>query len=161
VKRLFVDTGVWIAATNRLDRDHEAAATIMAAIRDGEWVALTTDYIIAESLNFVRRKTPHPLIVASLLEHFFGSPDGPPLAHSVLRIHSARFARALERYQTHFDAGLSFTDWTSVVCLEEQRIDAIATFDGGFEAWATVVGSGSRKRVGAAKPGRGPPRVRP
>lgn len=69
----------------------------------------------------------------------FGSKDVPPLMRSVSRVHSARFAAAVERYRNEFDRGLSLTDWTSVVVAEDEGCDEIATFDAGFRSLLRVV----------------------
>lgn len=69
----------------------------------------------------------------------FGGDDGIPVVDDVLRVNAARFAAALDRHRAEFGRGLSFTDWTSVVLVEEERLGAIATFDRGFAGLVDVV----------------------
>lgn len=106
----------------------------------GEWKGVhTSDYVIAEALNFVRAKIRRREAADALLDLIFGRPDTPPLVTSVLRVHSARFAAALELYRRNFDRGLSFTDWTTITAMEGEGIDQLATFDGGFRGLVPLV----------------------
>lgn len=70
--------------------------------------------------------------------HAFGRVDIPP-SIQLLRISSATFAVALDEYRSRWDAGLSFTDWTTVALMRERGIDHLATFDRGFAPWARIV----------------------
>lgn len=101
---------------------------------------VTSDYIVAETLNFVRARTVSPGPSEEVLELVFGSDRMPPIVTHVIRVHSGRFALALDRYRTHFDQGLSMTDWTNLVLMEELGIDQLATFDDGFRGLADAVG---------------------
>ena len=58
----------------------------------------------------------------------------------MLRGHAARFASALTRSRSGFSKGLSFTDWTTVVLMEEEGVHSLATFDKGFRGLVDVVG---------------------
>lgn len=120
------------------DAGHEAASEILS--RTDRWSAFhTSDHVIAESLNYVRRKVKRRDVAENVVALVFGDERGPPVIDSVLRVHGARFAAALERYRREFDRGLSFTDWTSIVLIEEEGLDAIATFDRGFKGLVEVV----------------------
>lgn len=117
---------------------------ILDRIVDGEWVTVhTSDLVIAEALNYIQAKIGRKEAAHALRSHLFGSEDAPAIVASVLRTHSARFAAALDRYTRHFDAGLSFTDWASLVAMEDENIRTIATFDAGFHGWAEVLSAGS------------------
>lgn len=107
---------------------------MVEGIGEGRWTTVhTSDHVLAETLNYLRVKAPHPEHIASVLGLVFGTEDLSPVVTDVLRVHSGRFARALELFQDRFDQGLSFTDWTSVVCMEDEGIGEIATVDEGFE----------------------------
>lgn len=133
MKRLFIDTGVWVAAISLRDPLHGPANAVLDRVVAGEWQSVhTSDLVITETLNFIRQKIRHPEAAEVFLDHVFGHEDLPPLVSSILRVHSARFAAALERYRQEFDRGLSFTDWSSVILLEQEAIGSLATFDHGF-----------------------------
>lgn len=133
MKRLFIDTGLWIAAISPRDPAHRQAEAVLDRILAHEWQSVhTSDTVVAETLNYLRRKIPNPQAADIFLDHVLGRSDLPPLVTSVLRVHPGRFAAAIERFRNEFDRGLSFTDWTIVVLMEEERIGTLATFDGGF-----------------------------
>lgn len=135
---LFLDTGVLLASVLADDVNHERAVSMLE--KAGAWRGVhTSDYVLAEGLNFIRQKVRRPNAAESFLALAFGSNDEPALVDSVLRVHGGRFAAALDRYRREFDRGLSFTDWTSVVLVEEENFGAIATFDKGFRGLVDVV----------------------
>jgi uncharacterized protein len=138
--RLFLDTAVLVARINPRDTRHKDALTVFRRIQGGEWSAVhTSDHVVAETLNFIQARIGRKDAAEAFLDAVFGRSDAPPVVTSVLRIHSGRFAAAVERYRKHFDAGLSLTDCSSLVVMGEERIKQIATFDAGFRAFADVV----------------------
>lgn len=135
---LFLDTSVLLASVLRDDPGHERAVGIFEDA--ARWRGLhTSDHVLAETLNFVRQKVRRREVAESVVALVFGSPGEPPLVDSVLRVHGARFAAALDRYRSEFDKGLSFTDWTSVVLVAEEALAGVATFDKGFRGLVDVV----------------------
>jgi predicted nucleic acid-binding protein len=138
--RLFVDTGPLLAAVLPRDPDHDAAVAILRRATEGAWTSVhTSDFVLAEALNFIRMKVKRAQTAEALVTLAFGSDKFPPLFQSVSRVHSARFAVALDHYQKEFGRGLSLTDWTSVVIAQDEGLDEIATFDDGFRALLRVV----------------------
>ncbi|MGQ0534981.1 MAG: type II toxin-antitoxin system VapC family toxin [Methanobacteriota archaeon] len=139
-RRLFLDTGVLLATVLPRDPDHEVAVGVLHRLGDGEWTsAFTTDYVLAEAFNFLRRKVRRRATAEALVSLVFGADDFVPVVASVLRVHSGRFARALERYRREHDRGLSLTDWTSVATMQDAGIAMIATFDAAFRGVVEVV----------------------
>ena len=135
---LFLDTGVLLASVLEKDAHHAEATQILADDRWGRFH--TSDHVLAEALNYARRKVRRPEVAERIVALAFGDESAAPLIDVVHRVHSGRFAAALERYRSEFERGLSFTDWASVVLIEEEGLDAIATFDGGFRGLVEVVG---------------------
>lgn len=78
-------------------------------------------------------------VAEALLGVVFGRPGVTPAVREVFRVHGTVFAAALDGYRRRWKAGLSFTDWTTLALMEAHRIDALATFDAGFEPWVRVV----------------------
>lgn len=146
MSRLFLDTGILVAAINPRDALHDDASAILDRIAAREWRSVhTSDFVLAESLNFISRKLRDPRAVDALHAHVFGEEGIAPVVTSVLRVHAARFAVALEKFRRHVDGGLSFTDWTNLVVMGDERISTIATFDAGFAGQARVVGRAERR----------------
>lgn len=138
--RLFLDTGVFIARINPRDPAHRAARRVFDRVGDGEWSWVTTsDYVVAEALNFLTRKLPRAEPRALLLRAVFGGDDAPPAVGDVLKVHSGVFAEALALHAKHLGRRLSFTDCTTLALMRQHRISDVATFDKGFAGLADVV----------------------
>ena len=138
--KLFLDTGFFIAAINTGDARCAQARAIAARIQEREWSSVhTSDYVVAEALNFAQGRLHSKRAAEALLDVVFGRPGARPIVQSVLRVHSGRFASALERYRKRFDDGLSFTDCTTLVVMHDERIKQLATFDAGFRGLVDVV----------------------
>ena len=138
--RLFVDTGVIVAAVQPGDAHHAEANMVLAEVLRGRWRSVhTSDYVLTETLNFLRRKVKRRAAEVAAQRLVFGAPDARPVVTDLPRIHSARFAAALDLYRRRFDRGLSFTDCTTLVVMDEMGIRDLATFDGGFAGLANVV----------------------
>lgn len=129
-----------VAAANADDVRHARARRLLADIVAGEHGApCTSDFVLAETFNFVRQRIGRKAAAEEVKAVVFGRPAARPLVEGVLRVSAPCLAASLERYLKKWPAGLSLTDWTSVVLMEERGIEAIATFDRGFEAWVQVV----------------------
>lgn len=58
-REIFVDTGAWIALTDKGDQMHKVASQALPAILK-RWPALiTTNLVIAEAYNLIRRRLGH------------------------------------------------------------------------------------------------------
>ena len=137
---LFLDAGPLIALANPRDQHHAEAHAILAAIATRTWSTVhTSDHVLAETLNYLRRKVPRLGAAEVVVEHVFGSGDARPVVSTVFTVHGPRFVTALHRFQREFERGLSFTDWTTVVLMEEHGVGELATFDGGFEGLVRTV----------------------
>lgn len=131
--RLFLDTGIFVGLVHKSDKKHEEAQRLLGEIIDGRFTEVfTSDYVLAEAWNFIRMKIRRREAAEAVSRLAFGEPNAPPLVTDVLRVHGHRFAAALIHYRKEFDRGLSFTDWTTVVLMDDDRIETIATFDNGF-----------------------------
>lgn len=137
---VFVDTSVWVGLVNRDDRRHEEARALVDAIAAGDLGEPTTsDLVVAETLNYLRQRVRRKAAAQLFLDVALGGEGLPPLVPSVLRVHTRVFGPALERYVARWEAGLSFTDCTTLELVEQRRLGAVATFDGGFRPWVRVV----------------------
>lgn len=138
--RLFLDTGVLVALVNPRDACHARATAILDRIVEREWASVhTSDLVVVETMNFIARKFRVPGPADAVTGYVFGVDGAPPVVTDVTRVHAARFATTAARFRRHFADGLSFTDWSNLVVMEEERIRAIATFDGGFAGRAEVI----------------------
>lgn len=138
--RLFLDTGFFIAVVVPADPFHDRANAILRSIEDGRWASVhTSDFILAETLSFLRRKVRRREPERIVLALAFGKPGAPPIVTDVPRVGSGRFAETVERYERLFERGLSFTDCSTIVLMEELGVGHLATFDRGFDGLVEVV----------------------
>lgn len=127
-----IDTVVFIAAYFPREVHHRDGKEIITAIQDQRIRgALITDYILDETVTFVRRKAG---VEASnrVLDTLLGSAN----------------LELVKVDRTHFEAGiaffkrydrLSFTDATTVAAMKDQGINLIYSFDSGFDSVPGIV----------------------
>lgn len=129
-----------VAFVNRDDAQHATARRLVAELARGSHGQLyTSDFVLAESLNFLRQRVRRAAVAETLVRMVMGDERTPPVVPELLRVHGTRFAEALALYLRRWEAGLSLTDWTIVVLMREHRVDSLVTFDRGFEAWVEVL----------------------
>lgn len=137
---LMIDTGLLAAALSRRDEHHPKARRVFALIAEGRWEGIhTTEPVLLEIHNYVRAKLPHPEVVRLLRDVLLGGPSRRPMIHHIHPIPRRQLSIAVDRYHERFDHGLSLTDWTTVVCMEDQGIEELASFDAGFDGVVTRV----------------------
>lgn len=138
--KLWLDTNVVVASLLTRDTNHERALRLMQRIRSVEWQGVyTSDYVVAEVLNLLRTRVGVPDIEERALRLLLGRPGQGSILAGLIRIDPALFALSVERFRQWRDQGLSFTDCTSLVAMDEARVRCIATFDAGFAGLAEVV----------------------
>ena len=60
---IFVDSGAWIALLNRRDQHHDDAVVILNNLGRQNVQLLTTDYVIDETVTWLRYRVSHPVAV--------------------------------------------------------------------------------------------------
>ena len=63
---IFVDSGAWIALLNRRDQHHDDAAAILNNLVQQNVQLLTTDYVIDETVTWLRYRVNHAIAVQFL-----------------------------------------------------------------------------------------------
>jgi predicted nucleic acid-binding protein len=126
VKEVFVDTSFIVARINRRDGLHERAVAAATRIRRARLV--TTDFVLAEVLNFFSEQgTALRAAAVDTVEKW----NADASVH-VMPASRAAFAKALERYKQRGDKGYSLTDCHSMLVLEERGITEVLTSDEHF-----------------------------
>ena len=122
----FVDTPALYAAVDARDSHHPAAALLMRQLAQVGRMIVTSDYVVAETLNLaVARKGR---IVGDRLLQLLETSSGL----RVEWIGPERFQAAKAFFRKHADHDYSFTDCTSFVVMRELRIDDALTSDRHF-----------------------------
>lgn len=127
---LFIDTWGWLALEDGKDPDHERVAQLYRAFRKENGRAVTTDYVLDETITLLFRRRPFDesrRFVEGLLS---ATTDGYLV---VQRITSRRFEKAWQMRLRYSDKpDISFTDLTSFVVMEEEKITTVLTNDRHF-----------------------------
>ncbi len=124
MERVFVDTSGWYALADGRDPHHEAAK---GWFEQNALPLVTTDYVLDETLTFIRMKLGHPLAV-----DFGGRLLGSALAQLVPVTLEDRDA-AWEIFKKFKDQKFSFTDCTSFAVMKRLGLKQALTADKHFQ----------------------------
>lgn len=139
---VLVDTDLLVAWISQREDRHEEAVEFVDRILGGTWGApFVTDFVMDEALTLlmVRRA---PLHVVDRLLDATRSPlsVGGPVLFPLVRVSESAFQGAIPLFRRHYGRGLSFTDCSSLSTIAERNVDAIASFDRGFDGLVARVG---------------------
>jgi predicted nucleic acid-binding protein len=128
--KLFIDTWGWICLFNVQENRHEEAAAYYRQIRNQGYEVYTSDYVLDETFTLLFRRIPFDKAVAGLEKINEAADTGYLL---VQRVNEKRFKNAQDlRCQYDDKPFISFTDFTSMVLMEELDINFIMTEDDHF-----------------------------
>lgn len=133
---LLLDTGVWFAKVHERDDHHEQAQALVAACMDGAHGSIyTTSDVVDETFTLVlSRAGAKGWGMIQDLGGLLGFTETQPTIAMVVDIDRSSRHAAWTLFESHYeDEGLSFTDCTSLVAIRRKGIDAIASFDDGFD----------------------------
>jgi len=126
---IFVDTTVWVGASDSNDQFHGPSAEIVRAIRLGSLpLALTTDFVIDETVTILgKRKGSGAEKARDIAKSILSSPR----VFTVF-MDEALLIESLERYP-RYKGRLSLTDVCSIVAMEKYGIKEIYSHDSDFD----------------------------
>jgi uncharacterized protein len=132
---LFVDTWGWLALRDKGDRRHREAVLATGEAL-GAAAIVTTDYVLDETFTLLFRRLAMHKAKESVEFLMAASLDGTII---VAPIHAARFREAVRLRMKYRDKPeISFTDFTSMVVMQELGLKRILSEDRHF----TQVGLG-------------------
>lgn len=123
---IFVDTGAWLALTDRQDNLHAAAKSAFVALLQESRRLVTTNLVIAETYTLLRRRIGHTTAM-----QFLTSTRTSPrveIVFSVPRLESEA-ARILRQYA---DQQFSYVDAVSFALMRERAMEQAFAFDHHF-----------------------------
>lgn len=130
MKMVFIDTWGWISLYNKRESRHSEVKQWYREYRKQSGVVYTTDYILDETITLLFRKV-HFQQARKFLERI----DTAVQQNRILleRITPGRFEKAKRmRIQYQDKPRISFTDFTSMVVMEELDIRRVLTSDVHF-----------------------------
>lgn len=126
---VFVDTGIFVALRNVADKNHQRVKELMKRALGGEFGAVyTSDYVIDESITTALARTKKLELAIDVGEYILRSPR-----IRKLWVSEDIFESAWREFKSYRKGQMSFTDFTSLVLMEENGIKDIMSFDSGFD----------------------------
>ena len=121
-----------IAAFSTKDVRHAEGEAWLDRLAEGRLGrSFTTDFVVAESLNYFVAKARDRSLPDRVARSLLGEDDARWI--HMLRLDEATWQIARDRFRMYARAGLSFTDCTSVAAIEQLGLDGIVSFDSGFD----------------------------
>lgn len=140
MKRVFIDTGGWIAIAVRRDQFHPAAAAYARRLAEERVTLITTNYVLAETFTRIRYDDGHEKALQ------FDSILGDLITERRLvvawvgeRLHR----RAMEIFRKYADQSFSVVDCASFVIARERKVREVFGFDGSFRTMGFVLKPGA------------------
>jgi len=124
---IFVDTTIWASAIDASDALHEDGSAVLKALADGRLPsALTTDFVLDETLTLLKMRGGRPDTIAKAIASIISSPN-----LDLVFVDDALFDAALRTYQKY--ERLSFTDAVTVAIMQKRKIKEIFSHDEDFD----------------------------
>lgn len=131
MKNVFFDSWGWVAIANKNDNYHERVYSFYKDLLLSRGLPITTDYILAETITFLRAKIDFKL-VDTFIETILNAAKNERII--LERIDEKRWTKAWELSKKYKDkTSISFFDFTSFVVMKEIRISEALTNDKHFE----------------------------
>ena len=124
---IFVDTSAWYALEVEDDINYEKARKFLSEIASGKHgVAVTTDYVLDETLTLLRSKKGLP-VAQTFIDKIKKSKS-----IRIFWVSESIFEKALSIFKKTSDFPWSFTDCTSFALMRDLSITGAFTFDNHF-----------------------------
>ena len=122
----FVDTGAWVALFDLNDQYHFRAEKFLSSIKGRHYLFFTSDYILDESITFIRRRIGHSAAIK--FKNFVEI-----TATIKLHLINAEIqSQAWDIFCKYSDHDFSFTDCTSFAFMQTMGLKKAFTFDKHF-----------------------------
>lgn len=127
---LFIDTWGWLALRDKGERHHREAVAVFNAALSAHAAMLTSDYVLDETFTLLFRRLSAHKARESVEALMSAAEDG---SVQVATINPARFREAVRlRLKFKDKPEISFTDFTSLVVMQESGVKRILTEDRHF-----------------------------
>jgi predicted nucleic acid-binding protein len=127
VKKVFVDTGAFLAKEIKRDQHHSEAAALWARLGVHPEALYTSEHCMDETATLLARRTSYA----------FAADWGKDLLQSgihILQTEASDWTAAFQSMRKFADQGASFTDCLSFALMKRHRIRSVFGFDQHFVA---------------------------
>ena len=124
---IFVDTTIWASGIDASDTLHRDGAAVMKALASGDLAhALTTDFVLDETLTLLRTRGGNPKSIVKAINDIVSSS-----ALTLVFVDDVLFRAALQTYEKY--ERLSFADAVTLTVMHQRRIREIFSHDQDFD----------------------------
>lgn len=124
---IFIDTTTWVAGFDTSDALHEDGKAVLEALVGGRSPpAVTTDFVLDETLTLLRRRGAGAKEVVEALESVLSSS-----LVRVVFVEQSLFSDSLVKFKKH--ERLSFTDAVTLTLMQRDKIKEIYSHDKDFD----------------------------
>jgi predicted nucleic acid-binding protein len=127
IDKQFVDTGAFIAVTDRSDQYHERAVAHFRKLLQTRHPILTTNFILDETYTMLKRKLGADAAIT------FGIAIKTSGQLEILTIDEEIEKRAWEIFKKYRDQDFSYTDCTSFAVMKMKKMKTAFAFDTHFQ----------------------------
>lgn len=126
MRRVFVDTGAFVALRNPNEREHVLARETLSALVAGRTSLFTTNYVFAETYTalLIRRGRAEAIQ--------WGRAFHAGQAIELIRVDEGTEERAFSTLESHDDKRWSYVDATSFALMEREGVAEAFAFDRHF-----------------------------
>jgi len=134
-KRLFIDTGAWVALNNKKDKYHQDAVKANRDFLDGGYFYITSDYVLDETYTLIRLDVGHKRTV----EFGYEINDlRKKKKINVFHVNQVILDKAWNIFEKYSDKDFSFTDCSSFAVMEMLKINEAFSFDKHFDQYGLI-----------------------
>jgi uncharacterized protein len=126
LRRVFVDTGAFVALRNSAEREHEAARAALSALVSERVSLITSNYVFAETYTALLVRTGRDEAIEWGRRFYAGEAIEP------VRVDESIEADAWSILEAHADRQWSYVDAISFVLMEREGIAEAFAFDRHF-----------------------------
>ena len=130
--KLFVDTGAFIALTDADDENHKSAAAFYRNAREEETRFITTNFVVCETLNYLRARISHPIAV------LFRENLKKSRFIEIATVTPSVEDEAITIFKRYAEKDFSFTDCTSFSVMRSLKLKSAFAFDKHFEQFEGI-----------------------
>lgn len=136
MRRVFVDTGAWVAVCVQRDNLHIQARQTFLRLVDARVRLLTSDFVVDETLTRLRYGSGHRAAMGFL--HVLDQGIAARTA-SLVRVTEQQFQTGRDIFERHIDQKFSFTDCTSFAVARAEKVTEVFTYDHHFAVMGFVM----------------------
>jgi len=127
INKLFVDTGAFIAITDKSDQYHSRGTTYFEELLKSGQPLLTTNFILDETYTRLKRKLSSDAAIT------FGEAIKKSDQLEIITVDDEIERRAWEIFKKYSDQTFSYTDCTSFAVMQIHKLKTSFAFDAHFE----------------------------